>query len=249
MKPQQNPQVVRWHVKADAVEAIAAAEDYIAIAARNAIAQRNAFRMVLAGGETPRRLYERLASTDSDWADWHIYFGDERCVAAQDAQRNSVMAERAWLASSAIPRSQVHPIPAELGPDAAAAAYSRELEPAGEFDLVLLGLGEDGHTASLFPGRDWGTLAQDPAVLAVRNAPKPPPDRVSLSAWRLSFTHSVVVLVTGESKQDAVRRWSAGENLPIRSIAPSRGVEVFAERAATSTLRSAPELPPKATGG
>ncbi len=249
MKAEQNPQVVRWHVKADAVEAIAAAQDYIAIAARNAIAQRHAFRMVLAGGETPRRLYERIASTDSDWTYWHIYFGDERCVPAQDAQRNSVMAERAWLSGSAIPRSQVHPIPAELGPAAAAAAYSRELEPAGEFDLVLLGLGEDGHTASLFPGRDWGPRPQDPAVLAVRNAPKPPPDRVSLSAWRLSFTRSVVVLVAGESKQDAVRRWSAGENLPIRSIASPGGVDVFTERAATSTLRSVPGLPPQATGG
>ncbi len=249
MKPEQNPQVVRWHVKADAFDAIAAAEDYIATSARNAIAQRQAFRIVLAGGETPRRLYERIASEDHQWAAWHIYYGDERCLPARDPQRNSVMAERAWLANSAIPRSQVHPIPAELGADAAAAAYSRELQQPGKFDLVLLGLGEDGHTASLFPGRDWGTDPQDPAVIAVRNAPKPPPDRVSLSAWRLSLSQSVVVLVTGEAKRDAVRRWGAGENLPIRSIAPPGGVDVFAERVATSTLRSAPGLSPEARGG
>ncbi len=249
MNPEPHPQVVRWHVKANAVEAIAATEDYIATAARNAIAQRNAFRMVLAGGETPRRLYERIASTDSDWAAWHIYYGDERCIQAQDAQRNSVMAERAWLGNSSIPRPQIHPIPAELGSQAAAIAYTRELEQAGKFDLVLLGRGEDGHTASLFPGRDWGTGPQDPAVLAVRNAPKPPPDRVSLSAWRLSFTRSVVVLATGESKQDAVRRWGAGENLPIGSIAPSGGVDVFADRAATSTWRSAPEILPESSAG
>lgn len=235
MKPEQNPQVVRWHVKADAVDAIAAAEDYVATSARNAIAQRQAFRIVLAGGETPRRLYKRIALTDSDWATWHIYYGDERCVPAQDAQRNSVMAERAWLANSAIPRTQVHPIPAELGADAAAAAYSRVLEQTGEFDLVLLGLGEDGHTASLFPGRDWGASLQDPAVIAVRNAPKPPPERVSLSAWRLSFTRSVVVLLAGASKQDAVRRWGAGEDLPIRSIAPPGGIDVFADFAAIDT--------------
>lgn len=235
VKPEQDRQLVRWHIHTDAGEAIVAAEDYIAAAARDAIAQRKAFRIVLAGGETPRRLYERIASTDSDWAAWHIYYGDERCVPEQDAQRNSVMAERAWLARSAIPRSQIHPIPAELGAEAGAAAYSRVLEGLGDFDLVLLGLGGDGHTASLFPGHEWGTRPGDPAAIAVRNSPKPPPDRVSLSAGRLSLARAVVVLVTGESKRDAVRRWRYGERLPIQAVAPTACMDVFADSAAAAT--------------
>lgn len=156
------------------------------------------------------------------------------------------MAERAWLIASEIPASQIHPIPANLGAEAAAATYSRELEQVGDFGLVLLGLGEDGHTASLFPGRERGMKPGTPAALPVHDAPKPPPDRISLSAWRLSFTHSVVVVVTDESKQDAVRRWNAGEKLPIRSIAPPDGVDVFADRAATSTLLSVQGLHPGA---
>lgn len=232
MKPGKHAQVVRWHVHVDTGEVISAAGAHIVAVARNAIAKRKAFRIVLSGGETPRRLYEQLAATPTDWSSWHIYYGDERCVPAQDAQRNSVMAERAWLAASAIPRSQVHPIPTDLGADAGAAAYSRELEGVGDFDLVLLGLGEDGHAASLFPGRDWGVKPGTPAALPVRAAPKPPPDRVSLSAWRLSLARSVLVLVAGESKRDAVKRWRAGEDLPIRAIAPAAGIDVYVDEAA-----------------
>jgi 6-phosphogluconolactonase len=232
VKPGQKRQVVRWHIHADADGAIAAARDHIAGAARNAIAKRKAFRIVLSGGETPRRLYERLAATDADWRGWHIYYGDERCLPVGDAQRNNTMAERAWLAGSAIPPSQIHPIPAELGADAGAVAYARELADLGDFDLVLLGLGEDGHTASLFPGRDWGVMLATPAALAVRDAPKPPPDRISLSAWRLSLARSVLVLVAGEGKRDAVNRWGTGENLPIGAIMPAAAIDAFVDKAA-----------------
>jgi 6-phosphogluconolactonase len=230
--PEMGGQVVRWHVHVDADGAVAAAREQVAAAARNAIAKRNAFRIVLSGGETPRRLYERLASADADWRAWHVYFGDERCLPAGDAQRNSVMAERAWLAASAIPASQIHRIPADRGAEAAAAAYSRELEQVGDFDLVLLGLGEDGHTASLFPGRDWGRKLGTPAAIPVHDAPKPPPDRVSLSAWRLSLARSVLVLVAGEGKREAVKRWRAGEDLPVAAIVPAAAIDVFADRAA-----------------
>ena len=230
--PEKGRQVVRWHVHVDAEGVVAAARDHILAAARNAIAKRNAFRIALSGGETPRRLYERLASADAEWPAWHIYFGDERCLPAGDAQRNSVMAERAWLAASAIPASQIHPIPADLGAEAAAAAYSRELEQVGDFDLVLLGLGEDGHTASLFPGREWGTKLGTPAAIPVHDAPKPLPDRVSLSAWRLSLARSVLVLVAGEGKREAVKRWRAGEDLPVAAIVPAAAIDVFADRVA-----------------
>lgn len=240
MKPGRTRQVVRWHIHADADGITAAARDHIAGAARNAIAKRKAFRIVLSGGETPRRLYQCLAATDADWQAWHIYYGDERCLPAGDEQRNDRMAERAWLAGSAIPRAQIHPIPAELGADAGARAYASELAGVGDFDLVLLGLGEDGHTASLFPGRDWGMQLAAPAALAVHGASKPPPDRISLSAWRFSFARSVLVLVAGAGKADAVRRWRAGENLPIGAIMPAAAIDAFVDRAAIPSAGATP---------
>ncbi len=109
-------------------------------------------------------------------------------------------------------------IAAELGADTAAQRYVRELAGVDTFDLVLLGLGEDGHTASLFPGHDWGERADAPAALAVHDAPKPPPARVSLSAWRLARARSVLFLVSGRDKRDAVTRWQRGERLPAAAI-------------------------------
>ena len=160
-----------------------------------------------------------------------MYFGDERCLPADDAERNSRMAADAWLDHVPIPQDQVHAIPAELGASAAALAYAETLGGVGDFDLVLLGLGEDGHTASLFPGRDWGVAPSAPDALAVFDAPKPPPQRVSLSAARLSRTREVLFLVEGEAKRSAVARWRAGEQLPAGAIRLASGVDVLVESA------------------
>jgi 6-phosphogluconolactonase len=168
-----------------------------------------------------------LGAATADWGRWHVWFGDERCTPREDARRNSLMAESAWLDHVAIPKLQVHEMPAELGPRAAAARYADDLASVGEFDLVLLGLGEDGHTGSLFPGHDLGRAATAPRVLAVFNAPKPPPDRVTLSARRLSEAAEVIFLVAGQAKRDAVQRWRAGASIPAGVITPAAGVDVF----------------------
>ncbi len=196
-------------------------------AARQAITERGVFRIALAGGTTPRKIYERLRNADADWAAWHVYFGDERCLPPEHADRNSRMAELAWLNHVPIPRGQIHPIHAESGAEAAAADYAQTLQGIGLFDLVLLGLGEDGHTASLFPGQNWGSAPDSPDALPVRNAPKPPPDRVSLSAHRLSGARQVMFLVTGASKRQAVKDWRNKINIPAAAIAPANGVDVF----------------------
>ena len=136
------------------------------------------------------------------------------------------MAETAWLASSAIPPSQRCAIPAELGAFAAAQQYQVRLAHLGEFDLALLGMGEDGHTASLFPGQEWDGAD----VIAVTDAPKPPTERVSLSARRLSRSRRVWFIVTGAEKRPAIARWKKGERLPVSSVTGSSETVVWLEQ-------------------
>lgn len=227
-----SPQICHWQVFPDAEALRDAAVAVIDQAARQAIAARGEFHIVLSGGNTPRAVHERLVSLKTDWGVWHIYLGDERCLPPHHPERNSCMAHGAWLDCVAIPPMQVHMIPAELGAVRAAQEYAKVLREVGEFDLVMLGLGEDGHTASLFPGHDWGVEEHSPDVLAVHDAPKPPPERVSLSAARLSRAHRVMFLVAGASKREAVARWQAGESIPASAIAPEGGVEVLVEAVA-----------------
>jgi 6-phosphogluconolactonase len=219
----------RWHVFPDAESLTLAAHDFVADRARSAIAERGAFHIVLAGGGTPRALYQRLVDLPTDWSRWHIWFGDERCLPPDNPERNSHMAFGAWLEHVAIPPDHIHVPPAELGTPEAAIRYGQTLQGAGEFDLVLLGLGEDGHTASLFPGHDPGDKPDSPDALCVFDAPKPPPQRLSLSARRLSRSRAVLFLVTGAGKREAVAKWRNGVSIPAATIRPARGVDVFTE--------------------
>ena len=168
---------------------------------------------------------------------WHIYFCDERCLPSADPARNSRMAGETWLDHVFIPTLQLHAIPAELGAVQAAHAYDETLRAVGEFDLVLLGLGEDGHAASLFPGQEWGTAPGSPDALAVFDAPKPPSQRVTLSAARLSRARQVMFLVSGEAKHRAIADWRAGKDIPARAITPLSGVDVLAESALLQPLK------------
>ena len=141
------------------------------------------------------------------------------------------MAAEAWLEHVSIPHDQVHVAPVELGADIAARRYAETLHNVGDFDLVLLGLGEDGHTASLFPGNEWGVATDAADVLAVFNAPKPPPQRVSLSAHRLSRARAVLFFVVGETKRKAVAQWRNCVDIPARAIRPESGVDVLIDLA------------------
>lgn len=208
----------QWRVFAHADALVRALADALCAEAAAAIAARGAFHLVLAGGTTPRALYVELARRGAGDARWHIWYGDERCLPASDPGRNSAMAEAAWLAASNIPEEQRWPIPAEFGAEEAAAVYADWLARAGDFDVVLLGMGEDGHTASLFPGHDWGTAAESLDALAVFDAPKPPPERVSLSARRLNRSAKLWVVVIGAGKRDALQRWRRGEALPVSAV-------------------------------
>jgi len=222
-------QLCRWYSYSSVIELEHAVLQEILKCAQIAIRSRGAFHIVLAGGTTPRKIYEQLRIADTDWSAWHIYFGDERCLPPNHDERNSRMAELALLDHVAIPLQQIHPIPAEKGAEKAESLYDETLKSIELFDLVLLGLGEDGHTASLFPVHEWGASTDAPAVLAVHNAPKPPPDRVSLSAHRLAAARQVLFIVTGDTKRQAVKNWQSGADIPAASITPSNGVDIYLE--------------------
>ncbi len=218
---------VRWHAMAGSSALRQEACRLILDAAANAIAARGCFSLVLAGGNTPTPIYTALRDADTDWSRWDVWFGDERCLPVGDAERNSTMATHAWLGHVPIPRERIHVIAAELGATAAAALYADALSGVGAFDLVLLGLGEDGHTASLFPDHELGTAADAPDALAILDAPKPPPQRVSLSAARLSHARSALFLVEGAGKRDAVQRWRQGDDIPASAIHARAGTDVL----------------------
>ena len=214
----------RWHPFESQAALNQASVDRIIAAASEAIAARGAFSIVLAGGNTPKSIYQLLRQAQTDWSQWHIYYNDDRCLPVDHPDRNSLMAAQAWLDHVAIPKTQIHDIPTELGPVAGASAYAETLKGLGDFDLVLLGLGEDGHTASLFPGHTWDDSVD---AFPVFDAPKPPPERVSISAARLSRTREVIFFVTGAGKQEAVDHWRKGVAIPATVIAPAAGVDVY----------------------
>lgn len=186
----------------DAEALAAAAADVVTETIRSA----RATRLVLAGGSTPRRCYEILAARELPWGRVTVLFGDERCVPPTDPESNYRMAAETLLAHA--PPASVHRIAAELGADEAAARYE-PVVAAAPLDLVLLGIGPDGHTASLFPQN--AALAVSGLVAPVHGAPKPPPDRITLTLHALRNARRVLMLAAGADKRDAVRRALAGE--------------------------------------
>jgi 6-phosphogluconolactonase len=162
--------------------------------------------LVLAGGSTPKRAYQLLVDRPLEWGRVTVLFGDERCVPPDDPESNYFLAKQELL--DHVHPATIHRMPAELGPETGAALYDPVVRALSPLDLILLGMGPDGHTASLFPGLP-GLEAQGYAV-GVRNAPKPPPERVSLTLTALREARRVVFLVTGGDKADAVARAREG---------------------------------------
>ena len=217
----------RWHTLETADQVALAAYEQILKSAEQAIADHGTFKLVLAGGSTPEKVYRLLAHADADWSKWYIYYGDERCLPADHADRNSLMATSAFLEKVAIPNVQIFTIPAELGPEPAAKKYQQIVASALPFDMVLLGMGEDGHTASLFPGHQH---QEEELAHAVYNSPKPPPERVSISAKALSNTQQLIFLITGANKQEAVKNWRSAQDLPVATIAPENPIDIYIDK-------------------
>lgn len=193
-------------------------------AIRLAIAQHGSCNLVLAGGTTPRAAYAGLVDQPIDWTKVHAWFGDERCVPPDDAASNFKMASDALLSRVGIPAAQVHRIRGELPPHEAAAEYAALLERV-RIDIVLLGVGDDGHTASLFPGSP--ELESDALVVATQS-PFAPTQRVSLTLRALNSARFVVVLASGLAKAAAVadvfaERAAGRPALPAARVQPTHG--------------------------
>jgi 6-phosphogluconolactonase len=224
MQTKNTHQITRWK-PFDSIESLRHAVcDTIMQHAQTAIAKNGQFSIVLAGGNTPRAIYRLLRDMPTDWSKWHIFINDDRCLPVDHEDRNSLMVEQVWLSHVSVPKHQIYNIPAELGPIEGAKAYAKTLANVGTFDLVLFGLGEDGHTASLFPGHAVDNSAD---AVPVFNSPKPPAERVTMSQNRLNNTNVAIFLVTGAGKQDAVDNWRKGVAIPATLITPSCGVDVY----------------------
>ena len=205
------------------------ATDVFVRRSQNAIEARGRLIVALSGGHTPLDLFQRLAEPEQaarvDWSAVHVLWVDERCVPPEDPASNYRAAREALLSHVSIPASNVHRIQGERPPMEAAEAYEEDvrdlLGPGGRIDLALLGLGADGHTASLFPGHPALAKA-DRWAIAVETAATPP-WRVTLTLPVLNAARSVLFLVAGAEKADAVRRVQSGEDLPATRVAPTEG--------------------------
>jgi 6-phosphogluconolactonase len=207
--------MARLTVLPDAERAARRAADVMANRINDARVRGTDVHFAVAGGSTPRRAYELLAHMQGTWNHVHLWLGDERCVPADDPEANQRMLDESLLSKL---RSQhgphLHPVRGDLTPEDAAWLYARELvQSIGEkpvFDLVVLGLGEDGHTASLFPGHPAARSAEAP-VVGVRGAPKPPPERITLTLPVLRRARFTLLLATGEGKARPLARVRAGD--------------------------------------
>ncbi len=207
-----------------------AAERFVVIGAE-AIRERGRFLVALSGGETPRPLYERLdASADElDWAAIDVFWTDERSVPPTDPRSNYHLAREALLDRVPIPEDRIHRIDGELDPLTAADAYEVELRRTlgadGRLDLILLGVGADGHTASLFPRHQALTEAERWIVPV--HASAEPPWRVTMTFPLINAARHVLFLVTGAEKAEAVRDLVDGEPLPASMVRPTDGTVTF----------------------
>lgn len=205
-----------------------------------AIAARGAFHVALSGGNTPRGLHARLAHEPAaDWLRWHVWFGDERCVPPEHADSNYRMARETLLDRVAIPAGQIHPMIATAGqaPAEAARDYAERLaakaprrDERPELDLILLGLGGDGHTASLFP--DTPILDERDRNVAEVFVPKLDAWRVSLTPPSIERARHLLFLVDGNGKADILQRLERGPAtdetlLPVERLQPQGSVEWY----------------------
>ena len=189
----------------DLEAASSALADHVISAATSAIDSRGRFDLVLSGGSTPRRTYqllkERSRGNASLWGKVHVYWGDERYVPHDHPDSNYLLAKEAMLDALDLPAQNVHPVPTDCGSPTECAARYGKMFPAKP-DLMLLGMGSDGHTASLFPGTPSVSRTDAPFIASA--APREPRDRICAASGTILAAREIIVLVSGADKADAL---------------------------------------------
>ena len=212
------------------------AAQYTVQLANQAIVTHGRFTIALAGGSTPKKLYALLAGepyhSQIDWASVEVFWGDERCVPPDSEDSNFHMAQEALLSKVPIPASQVHRMPAgQPDHEAACQAYTAEIrrtfgtDGIPSFDLIQLGIGPEGHTASLFPHQ--ASLHEQQRLVMPVTVPKPPPERLTFTPPLLNAARHVLFLVAGAEKADVVHAILEGEyqpdEYPAQIVRPTNG--------------------------
>ncbi len=216
------------------------AAEYIMRIARESIDLHDRFTFALTGGTTPGEVYSLLGSepirSQIDWQLVHIFWGDERCVPHNNPASNFYLAQEVLLHNVAIPKSQIHPVPADqIDRDAASQTYAGEMQHVfgtngiPSFDLIHLGMGPEGHTASLFPHQ--ASLHEKHRLVIPVSVPKPPPDRLTFTPPLLNAAKNVLFLVAGSEKADALHAVLEGkyqpDEYPAQIVRPTNGEVVW----------------------
>ena len=214
----------------------------VGMAASQAVAARGMFSIALPGGSVATQCFPTLSALPLDWKQVRFFWADERVVPLSDPESNYGMAASLWLAPAGVPASSVYPMPVDGDLDTAAGAYASELMrvlgASAVLDLVLLGMGPDGHVASLFPGHSVLT-ERDRLVAAVTDSPKPPPRRLTLTMPALARARRVIVVAFGGSKADALGEAFNQETSPLpvaELLRLSAGSLVLADQQAAARI-------------
>jgi 6-phosphogluconolactonase len=222
---------MEYRVYPDAKALAGAAAEHFVSLAKSAVAERGVFSVAFSGGDTPRALYALLAGPEFSgqipWDKTHVFWGDERCVPPEHPDSNYGGAQTLLLSKVPLPAENLHRIKCESSPERAAAEYEAELRgffgASPDFDLVLLGVGKEGHTASLFPG--GSALNEKRHWAAAQFLPKIPAWRITLTPVALNAAANVCFLVSGEDKAGVIRQifLEGGGLLPVHLIRPRSG--------------------------
>jgi len=231
----------------DANELSRAAAEFFVTLAMQAIRERGRFLVALSGGSTPTGLYRLLTRQPMDWTRVHIFWGDERLVPPDNHESNFAQANEILLKNVPIPSENIHRVAAELEPAAAALDYARVLKEFAappldwpRFDLVLLGMGEDGHTASLFPGSPVDVT--EPVIAVTANYQGRPAQRVTLTPLVFNSARQALFLITGANKAIVLKEvfddYNSSEQIPAKRIQPVEGqVTWMVDQAAAGTMK------------
>ena len=220
------------------------AAEFIIATANKAVNVYGRFTIALCGGSTPKGLYELLATepyrSAMPWEDTFVFWGDERYVTAATEDYNATLATKAMLSHVPIPEPNIFPVPTHLPLAEAADAYDKEIDSFFEgeavFDLILLGVGEDGHTASLFPNSE--ALHEQDKIVVATTAPHKIAERITFTYPLINAADNVMFLVAGNGKADIMKEILNGEadKYPAQLVQPEGNLYWYLDRAAASKL-------------